>query len=226
MPTVGDALVIPFVAFGADGTPATALTSFTVTLLKPDNVTAVGSVAVTEVGGGLYSAAKAATTFDIAGAWTMRVTHATAQTAFVVIDVSAAAGSTLTAEQVRIEMDANSTKLALIGSAAATVASPVTTGGNVTLFAGSTYGITTQTVVVTSATPMTLTGTPKFEIPDLDVVLDGVLTGSAGAWVLTFSFTGAQTATLQLGTRRYRVRVALTGGNLTPALIEGTVIVR
>jgi len=117
-------------------------------------------------------------------------------------------------------------QLALIGSAAAAVASPVTTGGNVTLFAGSTYGITTQTVVVTSATPMALTGTPKFEIPDLDVILDGVLTGSAGAWVLTFSFTGAQTATLQLGTRRYRVRVALTGGNLTPALIEGTVIVR
>jgi len=117
-------------------------------------------------------------------------------------------------------------QLGRIGSAAAAVASPVTVGGNVTLFAGSTYGSTTQTVVVTSATPMTLTGTPKFEIPDLDVVLDGVLTGSAGAWVLTFSFTGAQTATLQLGTRRYRVRVALTGGNLTPALIEGTVIVR
>jgi hypothetical protein len=116
--------------------------------------------------------------------------------------------------------------ISLIGTANGSVQSPVTTTDTVTLYAGSTYGSSTQTVTFNSSSTIALTGTPRFEIPDLGIALSGVLTGSSGAWVMTFSFTGSETASLQLGTRRFRVRVALTGGNITPALVDGTVNVR
>jgi len=229
MPTVGGALVTPFVAFGADGTPAPALTSFTVTLLKPDNVTAVGSVVVTEVGGGLYSAAKAATTFDVAGAWTMRVTHATAQTVFVVIDVSAAASGPATdplSNPVPGSYGVGTAgyQLGRIGSAGATVVSPMAASGAVTLYQNATYSTARGTALVWSLTSaLVLTG-GSVTLDSGGVSYAGAITGAAGAWVVTVQLTAAQTAAMALGVKRYDLSATVSGDALPP-LAVGTLTV-
>lgn len=104
-----------------------------------------------------------------------------------------------------------------------TYTGPVATDGDATVYQTSDYSATTQTISFTSDTTMALTGTPTWYFNGN--TFTGTLGGSSGAWTLAFTLTAAQTAALKVGVYTHHVKVLLSGGELTPALIEGRVTV-
>ena len=107
-------------------------------------------------------------------------------------------------------------QLARIGSAGATVISPVAASGAVTLYQNATYSTARGTALVWSLTSaLVLTGGSV----TLDVAgssYAGAITGSAGAWVVTVQLTAAQTAAMALGVKRYDLSATVSGDALPP----------
>lgn len=113
----------------------------------------------------------------------------------------------------------------LIGSANATVISPVAANGNVLIFQGADYlNAAGGALRWEIASALNLTGGTAW----LDVggtLYEGAVSGSAGAWVVRVDLTRAQTAALALGSYKYEIAVILSGGTEPPPLVTGTLTV-
>lgn len=137
-----------------------------------------------------------------------------------------------TAEEVRIEMDANSTQLAAIKAKTdlitddVTYSGPVASSGNVTLYQGKDYADADGTALTWSSTStLTLsTAAVTFDVNGEQFAAD--VTGSSGAWTIKVDLTAAETAALPPGSIPFEVVAVLSGGRTPPPLITGTCTVR
>jgi hypothetical protein len=115
-------------------------------------------------------------------------------------------------------------QLARIGSAGATVVSPVAASGAVTLYQNATYSTARGTALAwTLTTSISLTG-GSVTMDAGGVSYTGAISGSAGAWVITVQLTAAQTAAMALGVTRYDLSATVSSEALPP-LATGTLTV-
>jgi 5-hydroxyisourate hydrolase-like protein (transthyretin family) len=117
-------------------------------------------------------------------------------------------------------------QIARIGSAQIGVSSPVTVTGRVTLHQGKDYHAADGTALAwTIASPIDLTGSAvTFDFAGVQCA--GVVSGSAGEWVVRVNLAAAALALVPTGVYPYELVAVLTNGRTAPPLAVGTVEVR
>lgn len=129
------------------------------------------------------------------------------------------AGDAPTVEEIRAEMDANSTRLASIdGKLASTtisVQSPVAQSGAITVHSGDDYDATHgRSLDVTVDDVPSLSGA-TVKLKCAEATWTGTASAGAGtAWVLRFEPTAAETAVLTKRTQAYEIEAVLSDGDV------------
>ncbi len=117
-------------------------------------------------------------------------------------------------------------QIARIGSAQVGVSSPVAVTGRVTLHQGKDYHAADGTALAwTIASPIDLTGAAvTFDFAGVQCA--GLVSGSAGEWVVRVNLAAAALALVPTGVYPYELVAVLANGRTAPPLAVGTVEVR
>ncbi|MDZ4771075.1 MAG: hypothetical protein SGJ24_18290 [Chloroflexota bacterium] len=111
-------------------------------------------------------------------------------------------------------------QIARIGSAEVGVSSPVSVTGKVTLYRGKDYAIADGTALTFSSASVLALAIVTLDVSGSSFA--GVVSGSAGAWVIRVGLTAAQTTAMAVGVYAYELVATLASGRKAPPLAVGT----